>query len=251
MIPFKVHILGSGTCTPDSERGSSGYAVILEKSKIILDCGNGTTWKLKKAGIDYLDIDFIFITHLHPDHTSDLIPFLFGTKYNPERKREKPLSLFGPPGFKEFFQKLNQLHNNWISFEELQVLDLKEPSLHFEDFTLSWIKTPHTENSVAYRITSHEKTLVYTGDTDYDESLAHFSKNADLLIIECSTPNELKVKGHLTPAEVSRLVSLATPSKTVITHIFPACEKINPADLIKRKTGLEIIEAKDMMIVEL
>ena len=83
---MKLHILGSGTCVPNIRRGSSGYALELSKSTILLDCGNGTTWKLGMVGVDYLKVDHIFITHFHPDHTADLIPFLFATKYPPKRQ---------------------------------------------------------------------------------------------------------------------------------------------------------------------
>ncbi|MCK5513778.1 MAG: MBL fold metallo-hydrolase, partial [Deltaproteobacteria bacterium] len=41
----------------------------LSNSKILLDCGSGSTWKLAGLGINYLMIDHIFLSHLHPDHT--------------------------------------------------------------------------------------------------------------------------------------------------------------------------------------
>ena len=45
-------------------------------------------WKLEKIGVDYLGIDNVFITHFHPDHTSDLIPLLFATRH-PYGKKER------------------------------------------------------------------------------------------------------------------------------------------------------------------
>lgn len=40
---MKLYILGSGTCVPNPVRGSSGYALELGGSLVLLDCGNGTT----------------------------------------------------------------------------------------------------------------------------------------------------------------------------------------------------------------
>ena len=79
---MKLTILGSGTCIPYSRRGPSGYCLRLRESSLMLDCGSGSSSKLAAAGINYLDIDHIFFSHLHPDHTGDLVPFLFGTKYS-------------------------------------------------------------------------------------------------------------------------------------------------------------------------
>jgi len=95
---MKLTILGSGTRIPNSKRGSSGYSLETPKSKILLDCRSGTTWKLEKIGIDYLEIDHISFSYLHPDHTGDLVPFLFATKYSHIKKKRKTLILMGRKG---------------------------------------------------------------------------------------------------------------------------------------------------------
>lgn len=66
---MKIYVLGSGTCVPYAKSGSSGYAIELSGSGLLLDCGSGTTGKLANAGINYLDIDHIFLSHLNPDDT--------------------------------------------------------------------------------------------------------------------------------------------------------------------------------------
>jgi len=142
---MKLTILGSGTCVPYSRRGSSGYVVKLLNTKLILDCGNGTTWKLGKIGINYLEIDHIFITHFHPDHTADLIPFLFATKNPYGSTREKPLHLWGPPGFISFFSALREAYGEWIVPEKLEIKEIENNNLHFDDFNLS------TEKNLTYR----------------------------------------------------------------------------------------------------
>src|SRR5919108_1547900 len=135
-----LHILGSGTCVPYERRGSSGYAVELPKSTVLLDCANGTTSKLGKVGINYLDVDHIFLSHFHPDHTADLIPFLFATKYahgSPYgSKREKPLYVWGARGFNSFFSALTNAYNGWIVPDKLNIEEIKEETMKFDDFTL-------------------------------------------------------------------------------------------------------------------
>jgi len=131
---MKLTILGSGTCIPHKQRGSSGYLLEMSESKILLDCGAGTAWKLQKIGVDYLAIDHIFFSHLHPDHTGDLVPFLFATKYSHNRKREKSLFLWGGKGFIKFFDALKKAYSNWIVPKHLVLDEIRGGSEEFYGF---------------------------------------------------------------------------------------------------------------------
>lgn len=246
---MRLTILGSGTCVPYKRRGSSSYSLELAKSKILLDCGNGATWKLAKVGINYLDIDHIFITHFHPDHTSDLIPFLFAARYPYGSAREKPLNLWGPIGFKAFFSALKEAYGDWIVPNALTVNEIEKAEIQFEDFVLKPARTPHTENSLAYRIDSEGKSIVYSGDTDYSESLVRLAENADILLIECSMPDHLKVEGHLTPAAVSRIANESGAKKIVLTHLYPVCDQGDIMTEIRDRVDARVVLAEDLLAI--
>lgn len=249
---MKLTILGSGTCIPNSDRGSSGYLVQTDDSKILLDCGNGTTWKLEKIGVNYLQIDHIFFSHIHPDHTGDLVPFLFATKYNHLSKREKPLYLWGGAGFIKFFDALKTAYGQWIVPQGLCIEEIQGGSESFHDFNILTTKVPHFEGSLAYKITSREKTLVYSGDTDYSESLINLASKCDLLVIECAlAKDEYKRKGHLTPSEVIKTVNEAKPKKVVVTHFYPECDQENVVERIRNNVDPEVIEARDLLELEI
>ena len=239
---MQIYILGSGTCIPHSKRGSSGY---------FISTGNGTTWKLEKLGINYLEIDHIFITHLHPDHNSDLIPLLFATKYPVEDIRTKPLNIWGPRGFKDFFYQLAKPFNGWIEPQCLEIKELEADYYELEDFYFYCIKTPHTENSLAFKIKSQGKTLVYSGDTDFFEPLVDFSRDCNLLLVECSLPDKHKAKGHMTPSEVIKLVNQSNPKKTVLTHLYPVSDEFDLVEQIKNNTDSDVVAAEDLMKIEL
>jgi len=249
---MKLTILGSGTCVPNKKRGSSGYLLETPDSKSLLDCGGGTTWKLEKIGVNYLEIDHIFFSHIHPDHTGDLVPFLFATKYSHFKEREKPLYLWGGKGFTSFMDSLKKVYGNWIEPDKLNIDELKGGSGTFEDFKITAVKVPHIDSSQAYKIESCGKTLVYSGDTDFSESLINLSHKADLLIIECALANEsLKMKGHLTPNEVVKTINEAKPKKVVVTHLYPECDEEKVVETIRNNVDCEVIEAQDLLEVEI
>jgi len=247
---MKLTILGSGTCIPNTNRGSSGYLLETPISKILFDCGSGTTWKLEEIGINYLEIDHIFFSHLHPDHTGDLVPFLFATKYSHNKEREKPLFLWGGKGFNIFFNALREAYGDWIAPDGLNFYELNESAENFDDFTINAVKTPHTESSLAYKVESEGKSIVYSGDTDYSESLINLTANTDLLIIECALANDsYKMRGHLTPDEVIRTVNKSRPKKVVVTHLYPECDEKKVVETIRKNVSVEVIEAQDLLEV--
>ncbi len=248
---MKLHILGSGTCVPYERRGSSGYALKLSKSTILLDCGNGTTWKLGKVGINYLEIDHIFLSHFLPDHTADLIPFLFATKYS-QTKKEKLLHIFGAKGLIKFFSALKEAYQEWIVPPELSIGEIEEGVKEFDDYKLTAGKTVHIESSLAYRIDSEGKSLVYSGDTDYSKSLIELAKDTDVLIIECSAPDvKSKIKGHLAPNEVALIANESRARKIIISHLYPVCDESDIVSAIREQVEADVILAEDLMAIEI
>jgi ribonuclease BN (tRNA processing enzyme) len=248
---MKLFILGSGTGIPYERRGSSGYALKLSKSTLLLDCGNGTTWKLGKIGINYLEVDHILLSHFHPDHTADLIPFLFATKHGPGVKRNKPLYIRGAKGLINFLSALGKAYNGWIIPDELNLEEIEEGRLRFDDFAVIARKTAHIESSLTYRIESQGKSLVYSGDTDYSKPLVELAKDADALIIECSLPDELKVAGHLTPTEVVKIANESRAKKIIISHLYPVCDDRDVISSIRGRTDAHIILAEDLLELEI
>ncbi|MGQ0793186.1 MAG: MBL fold metallo-hydrolase [Deltaproteobacteria bacterium] len=244
---MKLRILGSGTCVPYLRRGSSAYLLSLPKSSLMLDCGAGATWKLEKVGANYLAVDHIFISHFHPDHTGDLIPFLFATKYPRGEKRVKPLWVWGARGLKTLFTAFEKAYGDWIHPECLNLREIAEGALSFGDFTVAAKRVVHSEGSLAYRIEAEGKSLVYSGDTDYCPSLVELAEGADLLLIECSLPDGMKARNHLTPSEVVRIAKESGVKRVVLTHLYPICDESDILPQIRRAVAAEVILAEDLM----
>src|SRR3989304_2826939 len=63
-----------------------------------------------------------------------------------------------PLGFKSFFSVLNNAYNDWIQPDKLNIEELDEGIMKFDDFTLISGKTLHIDSSLAYRIESEGKS---------------------------------------------------------------------------------------------
>lgn len=217
---MKFVVLGSGTCVPSLKRHSPGYYLNVFNKEILIDCGSGTLLQLEKAGKSYKSIDAIFITHMHPDHISDLVPLIQALIATPGFKREKDILIAGPNGLKGFYERcISSFIRRGKTFE-CKVFEIKD-KLDMDPLFIFSMKTIHSEESIAYRFEAEGKSIVITGDCDFDQNLIKFTKDVDLLVIDCSFPDSLKVKGHLTPKECGFIANSAHVKILLLSHIYP------------------------------
>jgi ribonuclease BN (tRNA processing enzyme) len=248
---MKLVVLGSGTCVPSLKRCSPGYYLTADGCQVIVDLGSGALLQLEKAGLRYMDIDAVFITHSHPDHFSDLIPLIQALVATPDAKRQKGLSVFGSQHFTAYIEKaissvLGREHN--FPLDLVAVTD----TLDFGPFHVLAAKTVHSADSLAYRFEHGEKAVVFTGDADFDEELIMLSKNADLLVADCSFPDTLKAQGHLSAKECGLLAQKAMVKKLLLSHLYPSdTPDIDRVYESRKEFTGQIVLAEDLIELEL
>ncbi len=255
-IEMTVTILGSGTCVPSLERSSCSVLVEAEDAKILIDCGPGTMRRLLENGTQIYDISHILISHFHPDHTGELISFLFSNKYPDAFHRQIPLSIIGGSGLSDFYGGFKKIYGEWIDIAPniLNLIEIEKNnrSKVFNDFTLEMISVEHNKESLAFKIIGEKGTsLVYSGDTDYCSNLIDIAWNTNLLICESALPDELKVKGHLTPSEAGEIATKANVKQLVLTHFYPECDKVDIEKQCRRTYQGPLILAEDLMRIYL
>jgi len=57
---------------PVAGRAGISSALIVEDRVFVIDCGRGSPSGFADAGLDFSDLDAVFLTHLHADHIGDL-----------------------------------------------------------------------------------------------------------------------------------------------------------------------------------
>ncbi len=257
---MELIILGSGTCVPSLKRSSSSLIIKAGGKVLLFDSGSGTIRRMLEAGITYHDIDYIFYTHIHPDHVSDLVPFIFTSKYA-EQPRIKQLDIIGGKGFKKFYKKLSKVYGKWLEPEiyKINLSEISNKRIDFGNFKVTAKPLAHIKESVGYRIEaeacserseSNGKSIVISGDTDYCKNIVKLGKDADILVLECSMPDEKKVDGHLTPSLCGRIAAESNCKKLVLTHFYPSCEAVDIISACRKYYKGEIIIAEDLMRIE-
>ena len=246
---MKVTIIGSGTMVPSNERNSSGVLLEYENTCSMVDFGYGSMHSLLKKGLTYHDIDRIYFTHNHPDHICDLIPFLFASRY-PKDPRKKDLQIIAGPGFKQFFDTLMKAYKNWLvpTTYKVEIIDQDEETKSYDGLVVTSKKVKHIELSRGYRFEfSNGKSVVVSGDTDYCDEMIDLGRKADLMILECSMPDEMKVQGHMTPSECGKLAQKANCRKLCLTHFYPVCDQKNLREKCLAGYSGDLFLAEDFM----
>jgi len=253
---LSVTILGSGTCVPSLKRSSCSALMRTGDNLLLFDSGVGTMRRLLEAGVEIFDVSFIFYSHFHPDHTGELAPFLFSNKYPDGSRRKKPLTLVAGNGFLKFYKNLKLVYGHWIELDTnlLNIIELDNTNYdkrRFDNFKVESIPVEHNPESIAYRITGSEGiSVVYSGDTDFSDNLVMLSKDADLLICESALPDELKVKGHLTPSLAGEIAKRANVRKLVLTHFYPECDRADVEKECRKTYAGPLVLAEDLMKIE-
>jgi len=87
--------LGTASAVPTEDRHLSALALERKGRVLLFDCGEGAQYRLQDAGLSWVRVDAIFVTHLHGDHCYGL-PGLLSTM--DLQQRADPVTLVLPPG---------------------------------------------------------------------------------------------------------------------------------------------------------
>jgi ribonuclease BN (tRNA processing enzyme) len=228
----QIKCLGTGTIAPNPHRNSSAYLIQYEGLHILMDMGPGILRRLIESGISPYQLDYIFLTHFHMDHISDLLPFLFMHRYPTEHTRKKT-TIFAHPSFLKLMPAMESL----LSFSPE---DLDSAEYHFiqasEQLTLSsritvnTVSMKHKEESLGYLFEFPGKKIFFSGDTDLCTELIRSVERSNISIIECSNSEENNLDGHLNPKKIKKLMEQLSPiiyerKDIYLSHFYPEAEK--------------------------
>ncbi len=183
----------------------SGYLVTDGDFSILLDFGSGV---LARMMADCPEPDAVFISHLHFDHTSDLLPYRYYLDVC-----KKTATVITEKGSSAWY-------NTLFSHSRFTVVNVQEDTtLTVKGRRLSFFRCDHPSPNLGIRITNGKSTLVYTGDTRYFEGLEKQFEGADLVLCDCAQPVGFQ-GGHMTVDRIPTLLRYH-PKKLLMTHVNP------------------------------
>lgn len=224
---------GNGLFTP---RYWSGMLV---DDDILLDAPPTVGIHLRKMGVDARQLRHVFISHLHADHMFGLV-FLYLEFYF-EHPRTTPLTIVGPKGIQEYVEALYRLAYPFAGPQPANGHPLK---LEFHEVdgpadgnfgALAWRAVPMVHHakfiqSYGYRLTRGGRTIAYSGDTAVLEPVVGLAQGADVLVVECTNPDDGNYGDHLCVRDMAELRDRLPPSTKIwITHITQAEGAAPPA----------------------
>jgi ribonuclease BN (tRNA processing enzyme) len=258
---MKLIILGSGTFFVNKQVTASAFILDTGTKKILIDCGPGTLVKLAQAGVDIKEIDYVFLTHLHPDHSSDIFPLFMNYRlsdtFTPGVITKFPV-FFGPEGLYTYFVDYSRLCElqaveNW---DKIQMKDY-EPNMKFDDLVVKTFKVEHKAfgfdvKAYALRFEVENKVIVFSGDSAKCKGIQDACKDADLCVCDTSFASDQAVNNvHMNTTEIAEISQNGNVKKLVLDHFYP---KFNSYDLVGEvKAGFkgEVVKAKDLDEIEI
>jgi ribonuclease BN (tRNA processing enzyme) len=240
--PVAVQILGSGGPVVNRDRASSSYLLWMGgQAKILVDMGGGAFLRFGQAQARLSDLSLIAISHLHPDHVSDLPALLWLSN----QTRKEPLPMVGPsgndavPSFPTFLSRLFDQKTGAFQVLggtlggmgggvrlEVGVVDVTKASpstvLDRQGLTVTALGIPHGNiPALAYRVYAGDVSIVFSTDqTGTNPTFIEFARGANVLVMHLATAASDSPL-HASPAVVGRVARDVGIRRLVVSHIGP------------------------------
>ncbi len=226
---MRLTVIGCSGSYPGPDSAASCYLVEAESDgrtwRILLDLGSGALGTLHRY-VDPLDVDAVFLSHLHPDHCFDVSGYYVMRKYHPEGPQPR-IPIHGPRGTAEQMARAYGLPAQPGMNEQFEFHVYDGQPAHLGPLTVDVVRVVHSVTAYALRVGDGVVTLVYSGDTGPCTPLVELAKGADLLLAEASfregvaNPEEV----HMTGRDAGQAAVDAGVGTLVLTHIPPWYDK--------------------------
>jgi ribonuclease Z len=267
--PSKVLVMGSGDPNPNPYRYGPALAVIVNGYPYFIDAGEGW-WRAvgksvtSQGALDLAaimtppNLKYMFLTHLHEDHTVGLPSFISNPYKFAGTTGAADKKVYGPEGVDEMIANINsgwRLDRNEMFQGSIMAkadgstavgipvwprVDVKGRKIFEDDNVIvEAFPTEHgfLEHTIAYRITTKPdgRILVFGGDGHYSEGLVEAARDADVLFVEGITRKNIKYASwggdtveekvktigayHMFPSDMKKLQDDSGVKEIVMVHV--------------------------------
>ena len=152
---FTLNVLGTASALPTTERYPSAQVLDVRGRLFMIDCGEGAQMQMRRAGISFLKIEHICLSHIHGDHIFGLFGLLSTMAM---LGRTAPLNIYAPGSFRPILQFLLENFGEGFLYEVNFVeLTMKEPQLIYENKRTELLAFPLNHRVDTYGFIIREK----------------------------------------------------------------------------------------------
>ena len=256
--PVAVQVLGSGAPGFVKDRANTSYLLwVGNQAKILVDAGGGAYVRFGQAQAKFSDLSMILVSHLHPDHSSDLP----GVLWSGRMTRDDILSIVGPsgneaaPAFNDFLTRLFDPKNgSWEVLSSVvapgpgvkldpRVVDVTkaEPTTVYDrdGMKVTAMGIPHGNlPTLAYRVETQGVSVVFSSDQNgTNPRFPSFAKGADILLMHLAIGVGADNPNQALPAVVGTVAQSANPKRLILSHIGNFDLDAAVADVKKNYSG--------------
>jgi ribonuclease Z len=137
---FTLNVLGTASALPTTERYPSAQVLDVRGRLFMIDCGEGAQIQLRKAGVSFLKIEHICLSHIHGDHIFGLFGLLSTMAM---LGRTAPINIYAPKSFAPILNFFKTTFGEGILYEIRYVeLEMKSPEIVYENRTVELLAFP-------------------------------------------------------------------------------------------------------------
>lgn len=243
---MKLTFLGSGDAFGSGGRFNTCFHVTTGAGNFLIDCGATSLVAMRHFKVEPNAIGTIFLTHLHGDHFGGLPFFILDAQL--VSRRVAPLTIAGPQGTRERLRDLMEVLFPGMSkvqqrfaIEHVEIAPGLERQVGAVSVTPFLAAHNSGAPSLTLRFSCEDRTLVYSGDTGWCDSLVQAADGADVLIVE-SSGYDKPIPQHLDYATLDARRAELRAKRIVLTHMGPA--------VLARGKELEFEQAHDGKTIE-
>ena len=156
---FTLKVLGTASALPTTESYPSAQVLDVRGRLFMIDCGEGAQIQLRKAGVSFLKIEHICLSHIHGDHLFGLFGLLSTMGM---LGRSSDLDIYAPASFRPVLDFFLSSFGEGIKFGiNFVPLEMKEPEVVYENRTVELLAFPLNHRVDTYGFMIREKLPPY------------------------------------------------------------------------------------------
>ena len=137
---FTLHVLGTASALPTTQRYPSAQVLDVRGRLFMIDCGEGAQMQIRRAGLSFLKIEHICLSHIHGDHIFGIFGLLTTMAM---LGRSSALNIYAPASFQPILDFLVNHFGEGIRFPINFVhLEMTEPQVIYENRTTELLAFP-------------------------------------------------------------------------------------------------------------